>query len=302
MITFYQLESFCKIVEEGSFRSAAEKLFISQPSISQHVANLEKHYQIQLFIRQGRKTRLTPEGRLLYTTAQEILGKIDTMSERFKDLKNLRFGELKIGCSNFTGSYIIPPALEFLRQKYPMIKISIISGRVREVLQNLHDNNLELAILGKNLNWASEPQLTYKSIGLDELVFAASPNHPLAEHTITTQVLEQETLITFSKRNNLNSYMKDFILRHELKPSRMIEVDDLGIGKKLALQGLGITLTSRLAVSEEIEKGTLSLIHLEDMETLNWEIDAIYYSSRGLTYAGWEMLKILENIPYLNHL
>ncbi len=299
MITFYQLESFCKIVEEGSFRSAAEKLFISQPSISQHVASLEKHFQIKLFIRQGRKIRLTPEGRLLYTTAIQIIEKIETLGERFKDLKNLKFGELKIGCSNFTGSYILPQALDFFRHKYPLIKVSIISGRVREILQNLNDNNLELVILGKNLNWATEPQLTYKSIGMDELVFVANSTHPLANTTVKVQTLEKETLITYSERNNLNSYIKDLILRYELRPTNIIEVDDLGIAKKLTLQGLGVTLASKLAVAEEIKEGTLSLINLEDRERLTWEIDAIYHSRRGLTYAGWEMLKILEKMAGL---
>lgn len=299
MITFYQLESFCKIVEEGSFHSAAEKLFISQPSVSQHVASLEKHLQIQLFVRQGRKTRLTPEGRLLYSTAKDILGKLSTLEGRFRDLKNLEFGELKIGCSGFTGSYILPHALELFRQKYDQIQISVTSGRINEVIQNLQDNKLELVLLGKDLNWTSEPHLTYKSIGHDELVFVANPSHPLSNQTIPARALEEETLITFSERNNLNTYMKDFMLRAELKPLKVIEVDDLGIGKKLALQGLGIALTSRLAVSEELAEGTLCLVRLQDREKLTWTIDAIYHSNRGLTYAGWEMLKILEKMDCL---
>lgn len=300
MITFYQLESFCKIVEEGSFRSAAEKLFISQPSISQHIASLEKHFQIKLFIRQGRKIKLTPEGRLLYSSSKEITEKINDLGGRFRDLKNLEYGELKMGCSRFTGSYILPQALELFRQKYPLIKISIISGRVGELLQHLDDNDIELVIMGKDLNWASVPNLTYKSLGFDELIFASSKKHPLSEQTIVPRILEKETLIAFSERNNLNSYITDFLLRYELRPSDIIEVDDLGIGKQLVLQGLGITLTSRLAISQELRSGSLSQIYLQGKERLTWEIDAIYHSSRGLTYAGWEMLKILENMPELS--
>lgn len=299
MITFYQLESFCKIVEEGSFHSAAEKLFISQPSVSQHVASLEKHLQIQLFLRHGRKTQLTPEGRLLYATATDILGKLSALEGRFKDLKNLEFGELKIGCTGFTGSHILPQALDLFRHRYSQIKISVASGRVDEIIQSLQDNKLELVLVGKDLNWTSEPYLTYKSIGRDELVFVATPSHPRANQTISARELEKETLITFSERNNLNSYMNDFMLRSGLRPPKVIEVDDLSIGIRLALQGLGIALTSRLAVSEEMEKGTLRPIHLEGREQHTWEIDAIYHSGRGLTYAGWEMLKILEKMAGL---
>jgi DNA-binding transcriptional LysR family regulator len=300
MITFYQLESFCKIVEEGTFRSAAEKLFISQPSISQHVASLEKHFQIQLFIRQGRKIKLTPEGRLLYASAKEITKKIDNLGNRFRDLKNLKYGELKIGCSGFTGSYILPQTLEVFRQKYPLIKISILCGRVGELLHYLDDNQIELVIMGKDLNWACEPQLTYKPLGMDELIFVGSRRHHLAGREVDARALEKETLIAFSERNNLSSYIKDFLLRYELRPSNIIEVDDLGMGKQLALQGLGITLTSRIAVTKDLQEGRLCQITLKEKEKLSWQIDAIYHSSRGLTYAGWEMLKILENMPALS--
>nr|HPI99013.1 LysR family transcriptional regulator [Synergistales bacterium] len=72
MITLFQLFSFCTVVEEGSFRSAAEKMYISQPSVSQHISNLEKYFNVSLFDRQKRKIRVTPEGRLLYDVAREI--------------------------------------------------------------------------------------------------------------------------------------------------------------------------------------------------------------------------------------
>ena len=97
MITLFQLSSFCTVAEEGSFSAAAEKMHISQPSVSQHIASLENHFDVRLFNRQKRRIRLTPEGRLLYTTAREILDRLDEVSQRMTALKSLEKGTLRVG-------------------------------------------------------------------------------------------------------------------------------------------------------------------------------------------------------------
>lgn len=294
MITLYQLESFCNIVEEGSFRGAAEKLFISQPSISQHIASLEKYFGTELFIRQGRKVKLTPEGRLLYASAKEITGKIDNLNRRFKDLKNLRYGELKIGCSAFTGNYILPEPLRIFRRNFPHINISVSSGGTEELTRSLERGDIELFVTGKDFNLAVKPCFAGKTIKTDELIFVTTKENHLANKTVTAKALEENPFIVFSNKNPMNSYLRDFLLRHQLSPSDIIEVDNLEIGKKLALQGLGILLTGRIAVKEELEEGNLCRIYQEEKEKLTWEIECMYHRDRGLSYAGWEMLKIME--------
>lgn len=296
MITFYQLESFCKIVEEGSFHAAADKLNISQPSVSQHVASLERHLRTRLFVRRGRKNQLTPEGRLLFATANEILEKIGNLEDRFRDLQKLEFGELKMGCTGFTGTHVLPSALELFRRRYGRVRISVATGRVGEIMERLRDGDVELVILGRDLNWSAQPGLTYKTILRDEFLFVASPSHTLAGQQASSMSLKGETLITFSERNSLNSYLRSFLLMCRHRPHQVIEVDDLAVGTRLARKGLGILLTSRLAVSEELTGGTLLPLDLEDWERPGWQIDAIYHSGRGLSYAGWEMLKILQNM------
>jgi DNA-binding transcriptional LysR family regulator len=93
--------------------------------------------------------------------------------------------------------------------------------------------------------------------------------------------------------------MNGFMLRAQIRPAKIIEVDDLSLGIRLARQGLGIALTSGLAVSEELKNNTLCPVRLEDGKRHSWEINAIYHSDRGLSYAGWEMLKILEKMSGL---
>ena len=80
-MNLHQLRIFCTIVEEGSFRQAAEKLFLSQPSVSQQVAALEKSYDVRLFERKGRSVSLTPEGRALHVLASDLLRQADEITQ-----------------------------------------------------------------------------------------------------------------------------------------------------------------------------------------------------------------------------
>ena len=107
-MNLHQLRIFCAVVEEGSFRQAAEKLFLSQPSVSQHVASLEKDHSIRLFERKGRTISLTPEGRALYVLASDLLRQADEIPARFRDMQALRSGRLETGVSPFAGYYILP--------------------------------------------------------------------------------------------------------------------------------------------------------------------------------------------------
>ncbi|SRR6056297_85268 len=296
MITFYQLKSFCQVVSEGSFKAAAEKLYISQPSISQHIANLESYFEVQLFVRRGRKIQLTPEGRYLYASASEILENVENITERFRDIRNLRSGKLVIGTSSFTGTYLLPKAMELFRSQFPMIEISIFTGSYEKILQHLKNDEIELAILGKDLNSSEEHDFIYRAIGFDKLVFVSSESSSTSSNLASLNELDDKTIISFTEGNPISTYFKDLKLRRKLNFKEQIMVEDIEIAKNLTRQGLGICLTSRLSVSEEVKNHRLSILQIDDSENLRWEIRAIYHKTRGLSYAGWEMLKILQKM------
>jgi DNA-binding transcriptional LysR family regulator len=291
MITLHQLNSFCEIVKEGSFRAASEKLYISQPSISQHIACLEKHFGISLFHRKGRKIQLTPEGRYLYASSREILEKVDSITERFHDMRNLHSGNLSIGCSCFTGTRILPPVLEIFQKQFPRIDVDINSGPCDKILQHLENAEIEMAIMGKNLNIPDRNDHIYHSIGRDRIVFVAKPSLTGGKKL---NECENSTFITFFDNNPLSIYFKDFKMRNKISFSEKITVEDMEIAKKLACEGLGICFLSSLAIKEELKKGQLEIIETDDDNTLMWDIRTIYNKTRGLSYAGWEMLKILQ--------
>ncbi|HPI99160.1 MAG TPA: hypothetical protein PLV56_10470, partial [Synergistales bacterium] len=85
------------------------------------------------------------------------------------------------------------------------------------------------------------------------------------------------------------------------KTSRTIDVDNFEIAKDLVKKGIGISLASKLSIKKEMEDHTLAILDIEDVKDFNFEIFAMYHTTLGLSYAGWEMLKLFQKIiPYMD--
>lgn len=296
-MNLHQLRIFCSVVEEGSFRQAAEKLFLSQPSISQHVASLEKDYSIRLFDRKGRTISLTPEGRALHVLASDLLRHADEIPDRFKDMQALRSGRLEMGVSPFAGYYILPPALADFRSDFPSVSVSVSSGNTTEILTDLRNGAVELVILGRNFPTSRDPSFTYRALGEDTLVMVVHSSHSWAARgQASYSETTGETLIRFTGDCPLGTYVDEFLLRNKIRFGDQVETDEIEVAKYLALQGVGAAITSSLSVQRDIAAGDLVPVLLDGMEELSWEIQCVYSSSRGLSYPGWEMVKRLEGL------
>ncbi len=114
-----RLRVFRTIVEEGSFRRAAERLYLSQPSVSQNIAALEKEYDVRLFERKGRTIALTPEGRALHVLASDLLRKADDIPLRFREMQMLKYGKLTVSATPHALNCLVPEAFCLFREQFP---------------------------------------------------------------------------------------------------------------------------------------------------------------------------------------
>ena len=291
----HQLKIFCSVVEAGTFRGAAEKLFLSQPSVSQHVAALEKKHHVRLFDRKGRTIATTPEGRALYVLAKDLLRQAEQIPARFKEMQTLRSGRLEAGASPFAGYYILPAALAGFNEEFPDISVSISSGSPGKILEDLKKGAVELALLGRNFPSTRDPEMTYRTLGKDPLVLAVPPSHPWASggRAVRSETGDH-TLVRFMGDSPLGTYVEEFLLRNKISFGGHMETDDIEIAKHIVMKGVGVAITSSLSVGRELASGDLVSVALDGLEGLYWEIQCVYSVARGLSYAGWEMVKRLE--------
>ena len=279
-----RLRVFRTIVEEGSFRRAAERLFLSQPSVSQNIAALEKEYDVRLFDRKGRTIALTPEGRALHVLASDLLRKADAIPLRFREMQMLKYGKLAVTATPHAMNALVPEAFRLFREQFPHISLSLAAGNARDTLAALTNGAAELALLGKNLNNAPESRLTHRILGVDPVVI------------VSRDGTHELPLIRYSPDCPLSSLASTLFLRPAPNAPDPLTVNDIEAARILALQGVGSALLPESRARDDLRAGRLKRVPTEGTPPFLWEIQAVYSTVGGLSYAGWEMVRILDRL------
>lgn len=291
-MNLHQLLVFRTIAEEGSFRRAADKLFLSQPSVSQQIAALEREYDVRLFDRKGRTIALTPEGRALHILADDLLRTADEIPARFRALKTLQAGQIHIISSSFGANVLLPrPVVAFVRA-FPSVTLSITTSTADRITAALKEGEADLAVLGRPFLDSRDRDITYRTLGHDRLVMVASPL--LRRNGETRLGTEKETFIRFARNCQPVDHVDELLLRHRIRFGASIEVNEIETANRLTAEGAGITITSLLSVRARLDAGDLAVIPFPDGEELFWEVQCLFPTYRGLSHAGWEMVKRIE--------
>lgn len=144
-MTLENLQYFLVAAEELNFTRAAQKLFITQQSLSNHIAKIEEYYDCKLFDRTPPMS-LTPEGIELVNRTKELLGMADDIERRIRDMKDFKRGVLTIGITRVRGAIYLTPLLSKYRKKFPNIQIKIIEGSAPEIEDILHRAKVDITI------------------------------------------------------------------------------------------------------------------------------------------------------------
>ena len=145
MINFLNLEYFLVAAEELNFTKAAKKLFISQQSLSNHISNMEKEFDVILFNRTTPLT-LTYAGQALKTKARQMLELRDETYRELADIKDFSVGQLTLGLSHTRGRVILPEILPVFKERYPNIDLKLVEGNSSELADDLLHGNIDLII------------------------------------------------------------------------------------------------------------------------------------------------------------
>ena len=292
-----RLHTFCVVVEEGSFRKAAAKLFLSQPSVSQQIAQLEKHLRVKLFDRSGHKATLAPGGKTLYALAQEILTKTLALPEVLAEYRNLSVGTLELGAAVDLGMTHLPGVLKKFIDAFPLINVNIASGSVDALMEGIENGAMEIALMGRDPNRKTDERVTWKTVFTEPLILVGSPNVAGSLPVpISADDLEKVVCIGYSPKSPLHTFLNDFAIRHQLKFERKIFVDEPVVALSLAEKSVGLALVGESSVQEELLRRSLVEVKFSGSNDMQWEIQAAYHTYRGLSYAGWMMLRHIQNL------
>ena len=198
------LTAFLAVAESGSFSTAAERLFLTQPAVSKRIAQLEQQLGTRLFDRVGRRIRLTEAGEALLPRARQVLLDLEDMSRAIRNLTGTVSGTLRIGTSHHIGLHRLPPVLRRFSREYPDVKLDIHFIDSEEAWEAVLHGDLEMGVV--TLPPQPDPRLHSQAVWQDPLVFMAAPEHPLARldrvtlETLTGYSAILPSPVTFTRR------------------------------------------------------------------------------------------------------
>lgn len=251
MLDAHQLNIFLVAAETLNFTQAAERLHMSQPSISQHIRALEKHFDEDLFIRQGRSLILSDAGRVLIPLAQQFVKQSTRINEAMSSLKGHIKGRINIGCNAISGRYIMPAYFAQFHYLYPEVTISCQTDLCDSPLEGLRNGNLHF--LFTNQGKASEPCFEVAELLQEEIVLIASLDHPWAKREeIEVEELLTEKFILPAENTDIYFQVNSALAR---KNHSLLQLDSfltLSNAEAIALsvqKGLGLSFSPKIIAS-----------------------------------------------------
>jgi DNA-binding transcriptional LysR family regulator len=251
---------FFRAAKSGSLSRAAKELYLTQPSISHAIKQLEERLGLPLFIRTSRGVVLTQEGAVLYSYIEQSQLLISLAEEKLAALKNLESGELRIGGSDSLFKHYLLPYLERYHQLYPSIRLYLDHGTTPEIISFLKAGKIDMGVVRLPI---LDPQLSVaETIQLQECFVAGDRFRALKGKVLTLEQLLRYPLILFSRNSRARMAITEVVQSYGLKLDPAIEVGSVELLKEFARRGLGIAYVTREFAAQEMKEGSLFELQL----------------------------------------
>ena len=286
-----QLEVFHLVVKKGSCTKAAEELNVTQPAVTIQVKSLEKSLNLKLIQHFGGKIQLSEAGELLYQYAEKIFDLVFEADEKMGDFKRLMRGTLQIGTTKNYARYIMPSLLTTFQARFPDIRVFLDEGNSEDMARSVLDMKNELAFICQIHIERRLKSIFFSSV---EFVLVASPQHRFAQRgSISFRELNGEPVILREKGSGSRAAILRRFDRYGISPSVIIEVGSLDFIVRYVKQGKGISFMFEPDIKEELEKGLLKVIPIEEGNVV-FLTDIVYHSEQPLSPPAHAFLKIVE--------
>ena len=280
---FKQLESFITISKLNSFSKAAEKLFLTQPTISNHIQSLEKELGTILFNRTNKKITLTESGEILYEYAISILNKRDLAFFSLNEFKGKIEGILEISSSTIPEEYYLTDVISKFNSIYPDVKYLLMKYDTKQVLDKIQMGEIDFGIVGAKKEL---PNMKYIKIFDDEIVLIT----PKSERYNSIDSINIKDLRNFpiimrengsGTRENLCKKLSDEGLQFN-DLNVIAEIESNQTIKKFVMNGLGISFISNRAIQDEISMKKINIIKVNNF-SIKRSFYFAYHDKRALS-------------------
>ena len=281
MLNLYQVQSFVTVISEGSMTGAADKLFLTQPAISQQIKNLEDDLGVDLLVRGVRQIKPTLQGEVLFDFAKRILQLSQQAEVAVKAMGAELKGQLRVGTLDSIGVQLMSPIVSRLLKYNPELNIKVEYGRGEDLLARYRRDELDVLILPDVQNeFGTELENSDKKFLFQEEMWLVGTGKDI---DIPRQIYVDEytryPVILFSgEYPHFNRSLQAALKDTKTKVSPTFESTNVGTLKRVIESGLGWGFLPSLSIKKQVRMGRLIHVHVKEF---SYKLDFCFYSKKS---------------------
>ena len=273
-----QVEAFLEVMRLGSVSRAADALFVSQPTLTARVKNLEAELGEALFVRTGRGLRPTEAGRAFQPHAERAVRALQEGQAVISELQRGEAGALVVGAAPAASTYVLPALLRRFMAHASGVQLVVRTGHSEEVLHMVLQDEVQVGLVRS----MHHPDVESVPVYEDTLVLVVPVGHPFADgRGVGIGDMGSEPLILFDRTSSYHELTNALFRQAGVLPHSVMELDNIEAAKKMVEQGLGIALLPEIAVTAEVAAGTLAQVPLVGASPVRRHIVAVRRRSAG---------------------
>ena len=257
-ITLNQLSSFLAVAREGSVSGAAEKLYVTQPSISAAVSALSREIGVDLTERVGRGIGLTAAGESFRPYAADVLGLIEQGRQAAREAADFSMRSLRIVAVATAAEYVVPSLLRAFHRLHPEVNLALEVANRATVFERVLEHEVDVAIAGRP---PDDERIAGLAFLKNDLALIVAPDDALAGRTIRPEELADRVWLMREPGSGTRQLVAEFLAEHDLRP-QSLTLGSNGAIKEAVRLGLGVSIQSRVAVEHELKTGSLAEVTL----------------------------------------
>jgi DNA-binding transcriptional LysR family regulator len=285
------LQTFCHLVETGSFTKAAQLGFISQSAVSQQLKTLEARYGVAL-IERGSRRRLAPTdaGRLLYVECRELLDRFRRLEEQLRAPSDTIAGTVRLATVYSIGLHELPPYVTRFMKAHPGVKVHVEYSRTDKVCDACVEGTVDFGIVAFPLRRANLTVLPWHE---EKLVLACAPAHRLARRRrVRLAELAGEPFIAFERDIPTRRTIDRMLRTHRVAVDVVMEFDNVETIKRSVEVGTGLTILPDSTVVRERRTGMLATADFAE-GPFTREVGIVHRRGRALSAAAQAFVRLL---------
>lgn len=245
------------IAREGNITAAAKKLYVSQPSLSQMVRQVENEYGVTLFDRTVSPLRLTYAGEKYLQAAKTMLAANERLENELREIRQENSGLLRLGISVQRAIQILPVALPWFTMQYPKVSIDLREEGSARLEQLLEDGEIDLALAAIE---SVSPSLSYTLIEKEVVGVLAGKGAAIAQQLppgtpISLSMIREDAFVSLKPGHSVRVVQDALFHESGMKPQILLETDSLEVAKRVAVQAGACMLCSDIFVDDYARRG-----------------------------------------------